>query len=186
MTFWYNDYTVLFNKDQLKFWPESSMTQTEKLNAISRLIILVTILGFVYASSIQILLIGIATLIAIVFYEKNITQESFFQSWDASPHTQPTDKNPLMNILLPEINGNPNRPSAEKSYESDTATQILDSVKSIIHDPRIYTGLNNEKDLKMSMRNFYTTANTTIPNDQDGFAKFCYGNMPSEKDGTGK
>jgi hypothetical protein len=186
MTFWYNDYTVLFDKDQLQFWPQSSMTQTEKLNAISRMIIAITILGFLYTSSIRILIVGIVTLVAIVFHEKNVTQESFFQSWDTAYHTKPTEKNPLMNVLLPEINGNPNRPSAEKSYEPEIEQQIMNSVKSIIHDPRIYSGLNNEKDLKLSMRNFYTTASTTVPNDQDGFAQFCYGNMPSEKDGTGK
>jgi|LauGreDrversion4_2_1035121.scaffolds.fasta_scaffold10031_4 hypothetical protein len=184
MTFWYNDYTVLFDKDQLSFWPQPSMSQPEKLNAISRLIILITILLCVYTSSIRFVFIGIATLIAIVFHEKNITQESFFQSWDAADHTKPTEKNPLMNVLLPEINGNPTRPSAEKSYESEA--QINDSVKSMFYDPILYEGVNNEMDLKMSMRNFYTTASTTVPNDQDGFAKFCYGNMPSEKDGTGK
>ena len=32
------------------------------------------------------------------------------------------------------------------------------------------------------MHSFYTTPNTTIPNDQDKFAKFCYGNMPSNKE----
>lgn len=186
MTFWYNDYTVLFKKDQLQFWPQTGMTQTEKVNAISRGIIVLTILGFLYTSSFRIILIGLATLFAIVFYEKNITQESFYQLWDASPHTKPTDKNPLMNVLLPEINGTPRRPSAEKSYTPDTDKQILHSVKTMLHDPALYSGLNNEKDLKISMRNFYTTASTTIPNDQDGFAKFCYGNMPSEKDGTGK
>jgi len=35
------------------------------------------------------------------------------------------------------------------------------------------------------MRQFYPTANTKIPNDQTAFAEFCYGNMPSCKDGTG-
>jgi len=185
MTFWYNDYTVLF-KEQLQFWPQPNMSQSEKLNAISRMIILITLVVFVYTSSIRVILIGIATLIVIVFHEKNVTQESFFQSWDTAAHTKPTDKNPLMNVLLPELNGNPRRPSAEKSYDADTETQINTSVKSMFYDPVLYEGVNNEVDLKMSMRNFYTTANTTIPNDQEGFAKFCYGNMPSEKDGTGK
>ena len=29
------------------------------------------------------------------------------------------------------------------------------------------------------MRNWYSTANTQIPNNQKGFAEFCYGDMPS-------
>ena len=35
-----------------------------------------------------------------------------------------------------------------------------------------------------SMRNFYTTPNNEIPNAQTKFAEWCYGDMPSRKDGT--
>jgi hypothetical protein len=31
---------------------------------------------------------------------------------------------------------------------------------------------------------FYTTPNTTIPNDQKGFAEFCFGDMISCKQGN--
>jgi hypothetical protein len=33
------------------------------------------------------------------------------------------------------------------------------------------------------MRQFYTTPNTLVPNNQKDFAQFCYGNMASCKDG---
>ena len=33
------------------------------------------------------------------------------------------------------------------------------------------------------MRQFHTMPNTKIPNDQNAFAKFCYGDMKSCKDG---
>lgn len=36
---------------------------------------------------------------------------------------------------------------------------------------------------EQSMRNFYATPNTRIPNDQEAFANFCYGDMISCKDG---
>ena len=35
----------------------------------------------------------------------------------------------------------------------------------------------------ISSRQFYTNPSTTIPNDQESFAKWCYGDMPSCKDG---
>ena len=38
-------------------------------------------------------------------------------------------------------------------------------------------------ELEQSLRQFYSTANTTIPNNQAGFAEFCYGNMSSCKEG---
>ena len=34
-----------------------------------------------------------------------------------------------------------------------------------------------------SMRAFHAMPNTRIPNDQGAFANFCYGNMPSCKEG---
>jgi hypothetical protein len=89
-----------------------------------------------------------------------------------------------MNVLLPELNGNPNRKKALESYTPSTNKEILESVKKMLPDPRLYKGTNNEMDLEYSMRNFYTTANTTIPNDQEGFGEFCYGNMPSAKEGS--
>jgi hypothetical protein len=33
------------------------------------------------------------------------------------------------------------------------------------------------------MNRFYATPSTTVPNDQAGFADYCYGNMVSCKDG---
>ena len=183
MTFWTDDYTVLFKKENLQWRIHDSMTRDEKLNTISRIVIVMTIGGFIFTRSVKIIGVGIATLAAIVMYEKSKDKEYFSQK--NSKVTEPTEKNPLMNVLLPEINGNPKRAAAKK-YDVDTEEKIMKSVKEIIHDPRIYTGTNNEMDLEYSMRNFYTTANTTIPNDQKGFGDFCYGNMFSNKDGVYK
>ena len=45
--FWSNDPTILFNKEYIfELWPNASMCYEQKLNAISRLIIILTILTF--------------------------------------------------------------------------------------------------------------------------------------------
>ena len=182
MTFWIHNYKVLFKQDELVFWPTEDMSMDEKLNAITRFIIVLSLLGCVLTQTIKFLWIGLATIVLIVVYRNNIKpQEPFKQQ--RSQHTVPTEKNPLMNVLLPEINGNPNRKKALDSYSPDTEKDINDNVKKML-DPRIYKGINNEMTLEYSMRNFYTTANTTIPNDQDGFSKFCYGDMISSKEGN--
>jgi hypothetical protein len=184
MAFWIHDYTMLFKKDQLQFWPQESMTVAEKLNAVTRAVIVLTVLGFAVTHTLNIVWTGLFTVIAIVLYERGLSGKELFGQMN-TPLTTPTPTNPLMNVLLPEINGDPNRPPAA-TYDETTAVDIMDSVKSMLHDPRIYTGRNNEMELEYSMRNFYTTASTTIPNDQQGFGEFCYGNMPSRKDGTEK
>jgi hypothetical protein len=69
--FWSNDPTVLFNKKHiLELFPLQDMTFDEKLNAISRLIILLCILGFMLTRSYRFLLNGaIALLIIYIMYK---------------------------------------------------------------------------------------------------------------------
>jgi len=65
-TFWTNEPTILFNKDYIfELWPTTNMEYNQKLNAISRLIILITILGYILSMSERILIIGLFTLVAI-------------------------------------------------------------------------------------------------------------------------
>jgi hypothetical protein len=179
-----NDYTVLFRQDQLQFWPSENMSVDEKLNAITRFVISLSILGSVLTQTFKFIWIGIVTLGLIVIYQKSLNQIETFTARTKANHTVPTRKNPLMNVLLPELNGNPNRKSALKSYEPEVEQVVNDKVKENLPNPAIYQGLNNEMALDYSMRNFYTTASTTIPNDQEGFGAFCYGDMLSAKDGS--
>ncbi len=183
MTFWIHDYMVLVDKNQFYVWPTEDMTSNDKLNAISRAVIILSVLGVLCTYDTKFIWIGLFTLACIVIYERTLQAppETFTQF--RSNHTTPTPKNPLMNVLLPEINGNPNRKPALPSFNQETEKEINDSVKKMLPDARIYKGTKNEMDLEYSMRNFYTTASTTIPNDQEGFSKFCYGDLISAKEG---
>ena len=65
--FWSNDPTVLFNKEYiLELWPTTNMCYEQKLNSITRLVILITILGYISTMSERILLVGGLTL-AVIF-----------------------------------------------------------------------------------------------------------------------
>lgn len=67
-TFWSNDPLVLLNKDYiLDLWPSSNMTYERKMNAISRLIIVLSLLGYILTRSARILIAGVITLAIIVF-----------------------------------------------------------------------------------------------------------------------
>jgi hypothetical protein len=66
-TFWTNDPTVLFHKESiLQLWPSQKMTFECKLNAISRVVVLLTILGFVFTRNISLLIVCAITLAIIV------------------------------------------------------------------------------------------------------------------------
>ena len=47
--------------------------------------------------------------------------------------------------------------------------------------PDLFKDLGDKLDFDQSMRNFNINPNTQIPNDQDKFLNFLYGNLPSEK-----
>ena len=64
--FWSNEPTILLNKEYIfELWPTTNMCYEQKLNAISRLIILLTILGYILSMSQRVLVIGLLTLVVI-------------------------------------------------------------------------------------------------------------------------
>ena len=209
---WFKDPSVLINKNNLfQIWPCQNMSREEKINSITRLIIYLTFFGYIITNNLNVLISGIVTIFILVityfilnkkhlqFLDK-LNKESFSNEEinENLKHnfTNPNTKNPNMNVLLPEINDNPERLNAAPSYNKAVEKEINDSVKSIVRnnfkDPNIDEKLfrSNENEFspdefqfEQSMRQFYTTPNTSVPNNQKEFAQFCYGNMASCKDG---
>jgi len=65
--FWSNEPTILFNKNSiLQLWPLECQPFEAKLNAISRLVIILTLVGFIFTRNFSLLIIGVITL-AIIF-----------------------------------------------------------------------------------------------------------------------
>ena len=107
--------------------------------------------------------------------------------------TKPTMKNPLMNVSLPEISDDPQRKSAAPAFNPIVEKEINASTKRQIRamhkdqpdiDEKLFKDLGDNFNFEQSMRPFYATPNTQVPNDQKSFAEFCYGNMPSCKEGN--
>ena len=206
-TFWTKDPSILFKSEYIfQLYPLSSMSPEEKLNAITRLVILLTILGYLFTQTYKIIITGVITLgVIILLYNVNKNKavenpkvvEKFenMNCYNAlkNSYTNPTSLNPAMNVLLTEINDNPNRAPAAPAYNKKVGIEMDDKTKKIVEknfgdpniDERLFKDLADAYDFDNSMRTFYATANTKIPNDQDAFAEFCYGDMISCKEGNG-
>jgi hypothetical protein len=95
--FWSNNPSILLNTDDLtKIWPNVNMTLDEKLNAISRLIIYISVLGFILTMNINFLLVCIVTLALIyLFYKlkKNNIIQSLQDGFTNTNQTQFIKKN---------------------------------------------------------------------------------------------
>jgi len=156
--FWSNEPTILFNKEQiLQLWPTQHMTFEAKLNAISRMVIIMTILGFLFTRNINLLIIGMLTL-AIIFTLYRLRKQKIVSSllkkegFSVNPSlvsspapmtTNPvtlekvlrsnfhptTKKNPMGNVLLTDIMDTPNRLAAAPSFNPDVYEDIDKAVK---------------------------------------------------------
>jgi len=244
--FWINDPMVLFKREEIMdIWPAPLMSIEQKMNAISRIVILLSILGFLITKNVNILLTGAITLAIFVMMYKlqhqeeydaknggnsnndnnngnnngNDKKEGFINSTFSNDPTNnqleyskyskprgilkpnmttPTVTNPMMNVLLPEIAYDPERNQAAPAYNPKIEKEInhTTEVATVLDfEPRtiteaeklrkkLFADLGDKYEFDDSMRSFYTNPNTTIPNDQKGFAEFCYGSMISCKEGN--
>jgi hypothetical protein len=83
---WINDPSILLNKNKIfDLLPSPNMSYEEKVNSITRLIILISILGFIFTMNVNIFFIGITTLAAMFILlklrkskiTKNVIDEGF-------------------------------------------------------------------------------------------------------------
>jgi len=201
--FWINEPRILLDIDNVfKIWPTRLMSKNEKLNSISRLIILLTVLGYFVTKELKIVVTGIITLAVIILIHKiqnrqkvSITSTEAFTNANyyeliKDEYSKPTPINPAMNVLLTDIADNPNRKAAAPTFNpivaEDINTATKDFITSEFKDPNIdeklFKDLGDNFAFDQSMRTWYATPNTQVPNDQDKFAEFCYGDMKSNKE----
>jgi hypothetical protein len=157
--FWSNDPTILLNKDViLEIWPTPSMSFESKMNAISRIVIVLSTLGFIFTMKPHFLIMGIITLaiiLSIYKYRKQTIvtniKENFAQrknknqnkNRDSELITNPvtldsvlrnnfhptTKQNPFGNVLLTDIMDEPLRKAAAPSFNPDVYEDITRAVK---------------------------------------------------------
>jgi len=222
--FWTNEPTILFNKYYIfELWPTNDMCYEQKLNSISRLIILLTILGYILSMSKKIIVVGILTLLVIyVLYnmrKQKITKQ-MLENFDVqgnevtglfdnksksyiNPVTldavlrtefkEGTKKNPFSNVLLTQINDEPERKAAPPSFNVDVSEDITKNVKRAVQmmnpgikntNKQLFGDMYQNFELDNSLKIFNSTPNTRIANDALSFGNFLYGNMPSAKESS--
>jgi hypothetical protein len=161
-TLWINDPTILLHKNYIvDLWPTQNMYYEQKVNAITRFIIFISILGFIFTMKYNILLIGVATL-AVMWVvlkmkkpkvSKKILEEGFVVNGDkienlyqkktiTNPVTletvlkenykEGTKKNPFSNVLITDYNDDPTRKPAPPSFNTDVDEDITKNVKKTV------------------------------------------------------
>jgi len=213
--FWTEDPNVLFNNEYItEFYPTPQMSYYQKLNTVTRVVIIVSfLLLFVSGNPWVLVVAGIVLFSIFILYKNNkkdteektrlegyenpvqvfLKENNKVLPPDEEIFEVPTTKNPFSNILIPEYEYNPTRKGAPPISNGEVNDTIIQKAKDLIQEQnpnqpnisdKLFKGINDEFDFEQSLRPFYSTANTTIPNDQGGFADFCYGDSISCKEGN--
>ncbi len=78
----------------------------------------------------------------------------------------PTKENPFMNVLLTEIQDDPNRADAAPTSRRDVKAEMY---KAFQNTSDLYMDTTDLFDQSQAMRTFHTLQSAKVPNDLDGF-----------------
>lgn len=155
----------LFRREALlDFWPSARQTAHERVESTTRFVIYATMIVLLIRRDGRVLALGALVLVIlyILFYNGMIPDgdRAPFAGARIDGVTMPTIANPMGNML---IGDEPDRPSA--AWYPSVKTEVENQWKTIHPFERV----------RDAERNFYTTASSTIPNDQSTFAQAAYG-----------
>ncbi len=192
--FWLEDFSILFNKSKIsQFFPNAEMTLVEKLNAITRLSIILSIVLYLITKNYNYFFIMILTMLFTVFIYKTQKEnmELYFNSVPGSSQNlinekildarsekeiKPSVNNPFMNISL--ITDDKTKPSAPRIWNDPQLKKEVEDK----YQYNLYRDVSDIYNKDNGQLNFYQMPSTTIPNEQTAFAKWCFATGPTCKE----
>lgn len=201
---WLNNPMILVNREFLfELWPKVEYTLEENINAITRTILFATIFGLIFIrhKPLKLIVTSVVCVVVVVLYYKHTkeklqddkgknTEEFSVLDHDDIDYNEdkkrklfqePSKENPYGNVLPLDVKDNPLRKPAPPAYNKDVDREIKNAVKDNLNK-KLFRDLGDNISFDESQRQFLTMPITTVPNNQRGFAEFCYGNLASDKE----
>lgn len=200
--YWIQNPMILIDPDRLTyFYPKTSMTLGEKINSIIRLGFYIGVVLSIVYKNYLFFYIPIVVMVGSIIvyyshppkvresYHHNLPPPQPNRSYDElvkevqesqkEPEKciAPTEDNPFMNFLLADDR---KRPEACHQSDPDIKEKIENNFQK-----NLFMDVTDIYNKRHSQREFYTMPSTTVPNDQDTFAKWLYGLPPTCKEGNG-
>ncbi len=175
---WFEDFFILFNKNRLiEFFPNKIQSYNERLNSIMRFCIYtVLMISYVKNDWNYIYIILIFGLIMILFYDKNLMTKPVIENFENNC-VRPTRQNPFMNATMGDYLNIKDGKIVDRGPACDVTDPAIKKDMDEKFRHNLYTDVNDIFGKYNSQRQFYTMPSTTIPNDQEKFAKWLYGDM---------
>ncbi|MEW5315088.1 MAG: hypothetical protein WDW38_006540 [Sanguina aurantia] len=188
---WFQDPRGFFRDDRLAhFLPTRNTTLAVQLNALLRMAIYLAVILLLFRRYSMAVYVPLG--VAVLTYGMYVTNDTGLRDQDAARAarkegmtregevcTVPTHSNPYMNVMLSDYD-NPTRPPA-----CDLSAQAVGDRAESLFEDNLYRDVDDVFQRRTSSHSFYTMPNTQIPNDQGGFAEWCYGRGPTCKEGNG-
>lgn len=199
-----NPNTLLDPEHVWEIFPVSNMSFEHKLNAVSRLVFILVFLFYLFLQSFRVVIIGVLTLISIwlIHFSRVSSKKEGFDPADdyikmnkipEDIFATPSETNPLQNVMISDYDSPSEKKPARAAYTKEASDNILIQTKKMINEinpeqpqisDKLYKSLGDNLEFEQSMRPFFSNPSTTIPNDENAFADFCYGGMVSCKEGN--
>ena len=194
---WINNFQIIPN-NPIDFFPTKSQTNNERLNAIVRLSLYVSLLLCVYHSNLKYAAIFVFALFLTYIIHSNhpsnvvrsedvrsrTTSTDSIENLDGtidskvpttSVCTQPTVDNPFMNFTMRDFmtfdaNGN----TVDRAPACDQSDPAVKKLIDAGFDNNLYKDVSDIFGKMNSQRNYFTMPSTSIVNDQEEFANWLY------------
>ncbi len=188
MNFWGDNPTLLFDSRYIQeIWIYDGMDRNQSLNALSRLIIVLSVLGFACFNRVLFLVIGGILLGSIILFHKS--QKENFET-DLVDYQRIDQSNPMNNVLMNDYKYNPMKQPEPKDYSEQKEKSINEKTKQFILQENkgnaqigdLFKNQGDQFQFEQSLRPFYTNPVTTVDQSEyKDFLKYCYGVLPSDK-----
>jgi hypothetical protein len=200
---WYEDISVLIDKKKLiKYIPLKSYSKNEKLNAIMRFSLYLSIILSLISMNLNymFIFIGMAIMTYIIDISSNMKEEielekkvENYSNIKKDKHVKknnikpkkyvkkchmPNDHNPFMNFMVTDKRL---RKPACKSHNNDEINDLVEDKFSI----GLYKDINGIYNNENSQREFYTMPNTEAVNRQGELGRWLYHTPKTCKEGNG-
>ena len=179
-TFWFRDPSILWNS--FDFWMNKSQSLPEKVNSITRFIILYSVIMSVYKENSNYIYVMIFLLILIYFAITYFLKNSKYKIIKKENEMYPTHLNPYLDVKYkPCTNSTKNNPFSNAlpgDHMDRHAACPYDFNKLEVNsnfDEGLYKSDWDVYSKANSQRQYYSMPNTSIPNDQVAFANWLYG-----------
>ena len=173
-SFWLYNIRILFKDNNwIKFVPTNKMNKIEKLNAIARYVLYLSIILYLYKEDTNYIMFGLSGLLLTIYLYKNMVIENFDKEC-----TKPTYNNPFMNVLPTEYNNDKPPPCKLNTIEK---IEDLNKKKNF----NLYKNVSDIFERENFERHFTVPTRDYIEN-QTKFAKWLYSNDTTCKDDLNK